>query len=153
MGEGRDGLIEVRGAQAPEAEITQESPQGGDQVSSRGSPAVAGSVERELSYLHCLPTAGIGTQGVDQSGRATGILAQCGFCRPTLLSEPIAKRDNQFAFRPCLVYSSSVTEGRLREQTVRSRPGYPRLLILNALALQLLRQIGIMAILIPSLFR
>src|SRR5271157_144880 len=98
MRERRDSLIEVSGAQAPEAEITQESPQRGDQLLSGAGPAVAGTVEHELSYLHCLPTAGVRTQGVDQSSSATGILAQGALCRATVLSEPIAKRDDQFGF-------------------------------------------------------
>src|SRR5215469_11072882 len=100
MCERRDSLIEVSGAQPPEAEITQENPQGGDQLLSGASPAVAGTVEHELSYLHRLPTAGICTQGVDQRGSDTGILAQCGLCPAAVLSEPIAKRDDQFGFRP-----------------------------------------------------
>src|SRR5215472_13223997 len=100
MRERQDSLIEVCGAQAPETEITQESPQRGDQLLSCAGPAVAGTVEHELPYLHRLPTAGVCTQGVDQRGSATGILAQCGLCRATVLSEPIAKRDDQFGFGP-----------------------------------------------------
>jgi hypothetical protein len=95
-----DSLIEISGAQTPKAEITQESPQGGDQLLSGFGPAVAGSVEHEFSYLHRLPTGGVLTQGVGQSGSATGILAQGGFSHTTVLSEPIAKRDDQFGFGP-----------------------------------------------------
>jgi hypothetical protein len=61
MCEGRDSLIKVSGAQAPEAEITQESPQGGDQLLSGAGSAAAGTVEHELSYLHRIPTAGVRT--------------------------------------------------------------------------------------------
>jgi hypothetical protein len=95
-----DSLVEVSGAQSPKAEITQESPQGGDQLLSGFGPAVAGSVEHEFSYLHRFPAGGVRTQPVDQSGSATGILAQGGFRHTTVLSEPIAKRNDQFGFRP-----------------------------------------------------
>jgi hypothetical protein len=95
-----DSLIEISGAQTPKTEITQESPQGGDQLLSGFSPAVAGSVEHEFSYLHRFPTGGVRTQTVDQSGSATGILAQGRFSHTTVLSEPIAKRNDQFGFRP-----------------------------------------------------
>src|SRR5215470_15675498 len=100
MCEGRDSLIEVGGAQALEAEITQESPQRSDQLLSGAGPAVAGLVEHELSYLYRLPTAGVRAQGADKSGSTTGIQAQCGLCCATVLSEPIAKRDDQFGFGP-----------------------------------------------------
>jgi hypothetical protein len=95
-----DSLIEISGAQTPKAEITQESPQGGNQFLSGFGPAVAGSVEHEFSYVHRFPTGGVRTQTVDQSGSATGILAQGWFSHTTVLSEPIAKRDDQFGFGP-----------------------------------------------------
>jgi len=95
-----DSLVEVSGAQTPKAEITQESPQGGDELLSGFGPAVAGSVEHEFSYVHRFPTGGVRTQTVDQSGSATGILAQGWFSHTTVLSEPIAKRDDQFGFGP-----------------------------------------------------
>jgi hypothetical protein len=100
MCERRDSLIEVSGAQAPELEIPQESPQGSDQFLGGASPAVAGTLKHELSYLHRFPTGGVLTQSVDQSGSAADIQAQCGLCRATMLSEPIAKRDDQFGFTP-----------------------------------------------------
>jgi hypothetical protein len=100
MGERWDSLIEISGAQTPKAEITQESPQGGDQLLSGFGPAVAGSVEHEFAYLHRFPSGGIRTQTVDQSGSTTGILAQGRFRHTTVLSEPIAKRNDQFGFRP-----------------------------------------------------
>jgi hypothetical protein len=53
------------GAKTPKAEITQESPQGGDQLLSGFGPAVAGSVEHEISYLHRFPAGGVRTQTVD----------------------------------------------------------------------------------------
>jgi hypothetical protein len=95
-----DSLIEISGAQTPKAEITQESPQRGDELLSGFGPAVAGSVEHEFSYLHRSPTGGVRTQAVDQSGSATGILAQGGFSHTTVLPEPIAKRNDEFGFRP-----------------------------------------------------
>jgi hypothetical protein len=60
-----DSLVEVSGAQTPKAEITQKSPQGGDQLLSGFGPAVAGSVEHEFSYLQCFPTGRVRTQAVD----------------------------------------------------------------------------------------
>jgi hypothetical protein len=98
MCERRDSLIEVSGAQAPELEIPQESPQGSDQFLGGASPAVAGTLKHELSYLHRFPTRGVPTQSVDQSGSATNILAQRGLCRATMLSKPLAKRNDQFGF-------------------------------------------------------
>jgi hypothetical protein len=95
-----DSLVEVSGAQTPKAEITQESAQRGDELLSGFGPAVAGSVEHEFAYLHRIPGGGIRTQTADQSGSATGILAQCGFRHTRVLSEPIAKRNDQFGFKP-----------------------------------------------------
>jgi hypothetical protein len=63
-------------------------------------PAVAGSVKHELSHLQRFPTGGVPTQTVDQSGSATGILTQGGFRHTTVLSQPIAKRNDQFGFGP-----------------------------------------------------
>jgi hypothetical protein len=100
MGERWDSLVEVSGAQTPKAEITQESPQRGDELLSGFGSAVAGSVEHEFSYLHRFPGGGFRTQTVDQRGSATGILAQGGFSHTAVLSEPIAKRNDQFGFRP-----------------------------------------------------
>ena len=95
-----DRLIEISGAQTPKTEITQESPQGGNQFLSGFGPAVAGSVKHEFSYVHRFPTGGVRTQTVDQGGSATGILAQGGFSHTTVLPEPIAERNDQFGFRP-----------------------------------------------------
>jgi len=107
MCERRDSLIEVSGAQAPELEISQESPQGSDQFLGGVSPAVAGSGKHELSYLHRFPTRGVPTQSLEQSGGATNILAQRGLCRATMLSKPIAKRNDQFGFTSFVVDNKS----------------------------------------------
>ena len=96
MGEGWDSLVEIRRAQAPKMKITQESPQGGDELLSTFRPAVAGSLEHELPNLDCLPTAGVRTQAFDQSGSAAGIQAEGGLSDTTVLSEPFTKRDDQF---------------------------------------------------------